>query len=242
MAYAFLGQSSASSSGDNSRVDVSAVDTSGANLIVAVVSDFQSSAATTLTDSKGNTWSPLTQQVTVGGARVRIIYTAPSSVGSGHTFAAAGAGSNYPSMEVMWFSGAHTTPFDVENGAQVNNTVGQPGSVSPSEDNELLIVGEGHSTSGTLLIGSSFTGLVQRDFTGGANFGSAMAYKIQTTAGAENPQWTSVSGTVQISAAVIATFKSGSGGGGGGSAPAVSVSFKHRNPSRPRPYAPGTGR
>ena len=42
-------------------VTTDAIDTTGANLLIVLVDDFQTDASV-LTDSKGNTWTPLTAQ------------------------------------------------------------------------------------------------------------------------------------------------------------------------------------
>jgi hypothetical protein len=230
MAYTFLNHAEASSAGDNSRVDITDVDTSGANLIVAHVADFASSAATTFSDSLGNTWNVLTEQTQAGGTRSRIIYSVPSSVGSGHDFAAVGAGSNYPSMEVLWFSGGHATPFaggnGVENGAASGGaSTLQPGSITPPFDDELVFAGCGFGASATITINLGFSTVYQQDFAGGAAFGSAAAYLIQTTAAAVNPTFTASSGT-PLQTAAIASFRAGAAAAGGASTPVPVSRFR----------------
>ncbi len=133
-------------------------------------------------------------------------YAKNAIVGSGHTFTYSGT-ALYGAIAVIAFSSSDiSSPFDVENGANdAVITVLQTGNITPSENNELLISGIGVSNATTLAIDSSFSIESQEPAASGQNFGLGIAYKIQTSLGSENPQW-SWSGT-DIAAAVIASFK-----------------------------------
>jgi hypothetical protein len=115
---------------------------------------------------------------------------------------------SYPAIAVAAFSGSHAAPFDQEN---QNNGVAatiQPGSITPAQDNELIISGftpEG-AMGGPASINEGMTIADQIDATGGSNVGIAIAYKTQTTAAAINPTWT-VFASALTCAAVIASFK-----------------------------------
>ena len=122
-----------------------------------------------------------------------------------------------PSLAVKAFSGVQATPFDQENGATLTSagTSHQPGSVTPSEANELVVTGIGFASEATesnVTIDSSFlpgTMVIDVDWsqvTDGDHFGSALAYKIQSSASAENPTWTWTGSNRAVAA--IATFKS----------------------------------
>lgn len=206
MAIALVANVGAGSATSN-NVTTGSIDTTGADLIVIVVSAY--GGAPTLSDSKGNTW---TARTSYGPIHVcKIYYCASPTVGSGHTFTLTSS-TLYPTVNVAAFSGTHATPYDVENGyAEVGapSTTGQPGSVTPSEDNEVLITGTTHAST-VSSIGSSFTITDNIAYGAGTNIGGAMAYKIQTSAGAENPTWTY--GSAQYFTASIATFKAGGGG------------------------------
>lgn len=178
-----------------SPIATGVLNTSTATLLVVVSSNFTGSA--TITDSKSNTWTDLSEYTAANGNKVKISYVVNPTVGSGHTFTATG---NLPGLCAMAFSGVKTSsPFDQANGAVTVGGTLQPGSVTPSENGELLITGVSNDTSATAAINSSFTGLVQVDTI-------AMAYKVQTTAGAENPTWSNLGGGSSVAAA-IATFK-----------------------------------
>lgn len=189
----------------------SSIDTTGATLLVAHVSSFAVTAEPTLTDSKGNTWIGLTAQVEGGTSRSRLFYAANPSVGTGHTFTLTDPGGNiFAGLEVQAWSGASITlPFDVENGGtQSSGTSLATGSVTPSVNNELVVTGAHiHTTgSGTISIDSGFS-ISDQDQGGAvpARFASAMAYLVQSTAGAVNPSWSW--STTTSAAATIATFK-----------------------------------
>jgi hypothetical protein len=202
-----IGHGEGQAGGNNATCTTAPFSTIGASLVYFVVSDFQSSAKTTLTNNHGDTIIEGTEQSTVGGARVRLCWIINPTSDANYTVTATGAGSNYPSICAESRGGGNVAPFDQQNGAQINNTFGSPGSVTPTENNELVVTVEGHSAAGSLSVDSGFGSLRQQDFVGGTSFGSAMASLVQTTAGAVNPVWTTT--TSQISAAAIGTFKEG---------------------------------
>lgn len=208
MAYSLISHVAANSPFSADTVTSSGVDTTGANLLVAMTSGYLGNP--TLTDSYGNTWTALTAVSNGSGASVRLLYCANPSVGSGHTFTAAKSG-GYPAVAVQAWSGSAASPFDQENGAVSSGTSSQAtGSVTPSEDNELLVTGATASTSGfnisSVDSGFTTTDIIQPGFgDSSATYGMALAYLVQTTAASKNPTWT-YSGTHNPTA-VVATFK-----------------------------------
>lgn len=187
------------------------IDTTGASLLVVALGYFYPANPVTLTDNKGNTWIALTRREGDSGRASRIYYAINPVVGSGHTFTTAGL-STYVGLIALAVSVADTTsPFDVENGASGSSgTSLAAGSVSPSENGELLVTAltlEDGMTS--VAVDNSFAIQAQIPSVGGVNLGCALATKIQTSAMGENPAW-SWSGSFQ-SEASIATFKAGSG-------------------------------
>lgn len=190
----------------------SSVDSTGASLLVVVVSSYDLSSEPTLTDSKGNTWTGLTAQGPGGSnQRVRIFYAANPTVGSSHTFTLSGS-TTYSSVSALAFSGAKTaSPFDQQNGATGGSTSLATGSVTPSEDGELVVAGIAlDSAPSSLTIDSGFSTPAVVYFLGGSSYGVGSAYKIQTTAAAVNPTWSWTGSSGQ--AAAIATFKVAAGG------------------------------
>lgn len=191
-----------------SNPSTSAIDTTGANLLIAIVHYRAASGGGTIADSKGNSWTGLTPRENSTNAGIRIYYATNSpTVGSGHTLTLTG---DFATIELLAFSGAHATaPFDVENGAAADSSGAsiQPGSVAPSEDGSVIVVGltEGNDPGGGgPSINSGFSTPVYTVFSSPSR-GGAASYLIQTTAAAVNPTWT-VSGVLEY-ATEIAVFK-----------------------------------
>lgn len=180
-----------------------AIDTTGADFLILGMA-CNHGYNTTPTDSKSNSWTQLTSY-TQTNVRVRLWYSIPSSVGTGHTFTCSGALIGH--FLVGAFSGvAQTTPADQQNGS--NGFAGslQPGSITPTEDNELIWTHYGINAAGVpISIDSGFTEIAEADFVAGESYGGAWAYKIQTTAAAVNPTWTRTGTNGQ--AATQASFK-----------------------------------
>ncbi len=203
----------ASTGQNNGTGTTSAIDTTGADFLVALLTTVNNP---TPTDSKSNTgWTGKTVQTGAFAGAIRIWWCVPTSVGSGHTLSVPGG--NTPGLFFYAFSGGSATPSDQENGTSTpaQPTV-QPGSITPSEDGCLVMVGCGVFSTAVATIASPYTtpsglGLAG---AGGSSWGGTFAYNIQTTATATNPVCTS--GNTDSIVAVIASFKSAGGGGGGG--------------------------
>jgi hypothetical protein len=186
------------------------VDTTGANFIVMNLAGVSPG---TPSDNKSNSPTCLTAQIK-GGVTNRLCYFPNPTVGSGHTFT---LGGTVTSLVVAAFSGVKTSsPFDQENGDNVCSANCATFSITPSEDNELVVAGLTHETVGSASIDASMTILDQIPLSGGVNYGGALAYIVQTSAGAISPTWTIAS----ADAATIASFKS-SGASAPSSVPAL---------------------
>lgn len=182
-----------------------AINTTGADLVVVEVSWYTGTTASpTLSDSKSNTWTGLTQQTNNSRAS-RLFYCAGATVGTGHTFTLAGS-VLFGVISAVAVSGAHAAPFASENGVSVGfANSGQPGSVTPPEDGCLVVTGLTleHASSATGVDGgftAAFTEL------GSDNIGGGLAWLVQATAAAVNPTW-SWSGGGSSFASTIAAFK-----------------------------------
>jgi len=208
MAYAKIpGGSVGAGSTTGNNVTTGAIDTTGADLIVLLVVTYDGWGTQLATDSKSNVYTQRTSyQSTDMIIQVQEKY-APT-VGSGHTFTVTTT-SGFPSIIAIAFSGAKSSPFDQINGAVVVSDVQRStGSVTPTEDNELLVAGLA-ITPGTitnLTIDSGFTKDVEIAHVSGQHFGLNLAYLIQGSAAAVNPLWAWT--TSREAAATIATFKS----------------------------------
>lgn len=185
------------------------MDTTGADLIVVLLS-FLNSGACFLSDSQGNTYFHL--QPAVQGLNTGLYFCVSPATSASHTFTATSTGTNYPTIAAIAFSGAAAIPFDKQNGDSSGSASSlASGSVTPSEDNELLVTGAGHA-------GGSFTGvsspfmLEQSVGTAANNYAAGIGYEIQTTATARSATWTdAVTAQMQV---VIASFKAAAIGGG----------------------------
>ncbi len=186
MAIAFVGNIEAGST-NGSPITTGALDTTGANFIVAILTAFTTGC--TLSDNKGNTWTALTRRGNGQDNNSRIWYCYNATVGTGVKT---------------------TDPFDVENGADILTSPSAVGSITPSEDNELIIAGIGTNnvTSGSISVDSGMSVNYKYSVPGGS-FAGALAYKIQTTLASINPTFT-WSGSQ--AGGVIASFKAGAGG------------------------------
>lgn len=205
MAYALVTNTIATG-GANSET-TSGINTTGASLIVVGVTSWEGSTIGAVTDSRSNTWNALTAQAVAGDPRTQLFYSINPTVGAAHTFTYT-ATDYVGAITVAAFSGADlSAPFDQENGASSESMSSlQTGSITPTENNELVVTATNHNqASGTFTINSSMT-ITNQTPAAGANYGTALAYIIQTTAAAINPTWTFGGGS-QNSAVVIASFK-----------------------------------
>jgi len=213
-----------------------AIDTTvnSVNLIVIVLSWFSGvTTGVTPTDSKNNTWTPLTRKASLAGTvSTQVFYCYGPTTDANHTFSMAGT-QVYPSIYAAAFSGSTTSPADQESagGTVTAGTTVSTGSATPSQNNELLIaavVTDGGSGITVDNATSGFTVLDTQDPTGSAE-GGALAYLIQTTAAAKNPVYTWT--TNANAAAIQETFKDPTSGG---SAPKfrARIVVDHRNSNR----------
>ena len=192
------------------------LDSTGADLLVAVFAgqtgDLGVGAMGINTlDSKGNTWvTAITANWNLGTYVVICYCPNPASVGAGHTFSFYHGTVNWPSCEFSCWSGSLlTSPLDSQSSS--NSSAGssvQPGTITPSAANELVISGvscQGDSSAPTV---SGMSLLDAQGNQGTYCWAGGLAYQIQTTAAAVNPTWSAAPGLV---AASIAFKAAGSG-------------------------------
>lgn len=189
----------------------SALDTTGATLLVLCMGYYGGSGGSVApTDSKGNTWVSLGDQgvAAVPGAGA-VYYAINPIVGTGHTFTNT---SSQATIAIMAFNGIPTTsPFDQTNGNFTGGVSAQPGSITPTANGELIILGGGYTPGTNFSINSGFTTVDNAPAVFGVNQGGFSAYFVQTTAAGINPTVTSTDSNNGISV-TIASFKSSGGG------------------------------
>ncbi len=202
-----IGTAVAASSADNHSVVTGAINTTGADLIVAVVGEYSANAAAVVTDSKSNVWTALTSYQTSNQGKITIWYSHPTGVGSGHTFTVTDAASTLPAIAVSaWSGSAPTNVVDKQSGntSPSGQTV-SPGAIVPSYPNALVITGltAALDGGGTPTVDSGFM-LLANTLTSATAVSAAIAYTItsQTTS---NPIWTNPTGS--STAAAIASFQ-----------------------------------
>lgn len=188
------------------------ISTAGANLIVVAAAWYSGvTADVTVTDNKGNGSPTAMTKIANSTATCRMFRWEAPIVGTDHQFTVAGV-ITAPSFAVTAWSGAAASPFDQEN----TNGSGVPyttGSITPSEDNELLIaaIAWENGATDTASINGGFAISDQSPYVPGTSDGAAQANLIQTSAAAANPTWTLA--TSDTAARAIASFKAAASGG-----------------------------
>lgn len=209
-------------SANSNDVTTGTINSTGATLLVLLVSDYNGGGAVVAGDisetgATANTWAPLTNQLSGGGLGLnfKIFYVNNPNTNASHTFKVTKTG-GYPVIHVYAFAGTDTTTaFDSQEAGSgtAGATTIKPGSVTPSGNGFLLITGFADNTTLTATIDSSFNTPTRTNSGGGTNVGIATSYYIQPTAGAVDLTWTSSASTEMASR--VAVFKAGAGGGGG---------------------------
>lgn len=219
MAYALLAHTI--KEGSATTVTTTALDTTGATLIVLVCGFNQnatppSNGSFSLTDSQGNMWSagfnPNIGKTQNNTRTTMIAWRANPATNASHTFTLTGVGSFDPTVAVLAFSGAVGFPEKLVGAIGATVTSLSPGSITPSQNNELLIAGLCLPSTSTATIDASFSITDQTGGTTGQFV--AAAYLIQTTAGAATPTWSfaSNSGAASLMAFRLAASSGASGG------------------------------
>lgn len=194
------------------------IDTTGANLITISLGWYSGVTANpTVSDINGNLYTPCTKISDSTPFSEQLFYVYAPTVGPGHTFAVSGS-IIAAAMLVSAWSGAASSPLDQQSQGSHSGTSGtvQPGSITPSQNDELLITGLMVGNPGGVEVVSINGGFSITDtvaFSGSVNEGGSMAYLVQTTATAANPTWDdgNPGGSTLGLLAAIASFKSGGG-------------------------------
>ncbi len=194
----------AAGSTNGTSVTTSSIDTSTANLIIISISS--TSGTNVPTDSKGNTWT-LIRTDTASTLRCKMFYCVNPTVGTGHTFST--GSSTFPTICVLAVNNANATPLDQQNGNTTLSNVNSlaSNSVTPGQNMEIIVtaIGTGNAYA-TISINSGFIISDSVSLVGSQHVTGGLAYKIQSTAGAENPTWSWT--TLATTAAIgIVTFK-----------------------------------
>jgi len=179
-----------------------AINTTGADLLVAVIA--QGSSPVTITDSAANTW---VTAVSLGNETIS--YVGSPTTSATHTFSLTNP--NGSAIAVLAYSGSRASPLDQTRIAAVTTGAftSQPGvGITPTANNELIINGGCFTRSiGSVSIDS---GLTVRQFLDGRGvfgfFGAVAADFVQPTAGLINPTMTTTLASQFTNYNAIASF------------------------------------
>lgn len=188
-AYTLIGHALAQST-DGNGLTSSAIDMTGADLIVVAETHITGNT-TTISDSQSNSYT-CTTPYTSPNMEVRFCYVQGPSISASQTVTST-CTVCFPSFVVEAWKYSAASPLDQLNGTDSLTTGGQDGqfgSITPTQDNELIVAVVGNNrTESYSAIDSGFTIRDQAQIAAGAAYGIAMADKVQTTASAINPTW-----------------------------------------------------
>lgn len=194
--------------GQNGGTSATSFSSASADTIFLTVASNNTNALT-VSDSKGNTWTLIRSQDNGFGIMNYLYRTdTPAVVGSSHTFTVTGT-STFASISITCFAGGATSSIDDQEnsaGTIFSQTI-QPGSITPSEANTLIITGITATDDNRepTTINSSFTVATSRSAPSGLNVG--IAYLVQGSAAAVNPTWTLANGSATHLDTTIANFR-----------------------------------
>jgi hypothetical protein len=178
------------------------INTTGANLIVVLVSDiFSLPSPAVFSDTYSNTWHTLAAQNYSGEAYAQFYYAYNAIVGTGHNFTVA-SGGNRVNIAVAAFSGADNTSavFETGSDSSTGQIAGSPmtyPSVTPMFAGDVVIDGFSGQVSGSnsLSFNDGFTVVTNPDGLGSTSgWQGALAYLIVSNTSAEAPTASGISG------------------------------------------------
>jgi hypothetical protein len=210
MAIAYV-QSASVQNNSNPSAATGAIDTSGANFLVATITSNQGATGfTSFTDNKSNTnWQVAVDWTANGGDFIRIMYHENPAVGAGHTFTLTYSGSVFTVHCVAAYSGMATTSLLDKTATGTGNSTSllTTATATTTQADELLIgcgtVSDGANSSFTA--GASYNMRTQQGLAGSGTIGF-LEDRIVSATGAYTASATWGGGAGPWPAA-IATFK-----------------------------------
>jgi hypothetical protein len=203
---AVLGTRSAGSTGTS--VTTSALDTTGATLLIACSTNFDTEF--TLTDSASNTWTVIAYDNSDSRSR-KLWYCASPTTSASHTFTSTCSYGTGPTLNVLAASGTTASPLD-QTGASTTSSATSlaTSSITPSANGALIFgftLTRNNTNDDTVNRGTLF-GVKQ--VSGGPSYSSYAAYEIQSTAAATSFTF---SGDNVVRYSRIVSFLAATGGG-----------------------------
>jgi hypothetical protein len=196
MAIALVASTSKAAPGGFS-VTTDPIDTTGATLIIIHRVDW--GGASSVSDSKGNPWSGGLGANTSSFMTEEVIYLLNPTVGTNHTFTLA---NSRCAISVAAYSGVLSYDGNKNDDGTVSGTSFATGSVTPSQNNCLVIAAAGFGddgagpSAGTVGVSGGSLAIIQNvNAVAGVNQGNTFAHWIQTTATAVDAtfSWTTTS-------------------------------------------------
>jgi len=192
-AWTLIGTATIIGDGTTTAQTSSAIDTTGANLIVAWIAgaDFA-----TLTDNKGNSFTDLTDPS--GSPRGGFKYRISPTVGTGHTFTGA---SGVPVIIQAWKKNSGTPVADVDTGGVSGGGAGWVSganiampSITPTSTADLMLTAmlwDVGSDPSLATVGSSYTAgsAIHSPGNGSGIINMSVYYKVKSDNAAEAPVW-----------------------------------------------------
>jgi hypothetical protein len=189
--------------------------TTGASFIAIQISEYDGVTFGTLTDNKSNTWTQLRVDKVSATVANYTYYCSPCTVGTGHTFTYTKTGSFSVINVIAVGNTVTSSPIDQQSGTfNAAATSIQPGSITPTQNGEIIIATIATSnTGGAVAINSGFVITDGIAFNAGVNQGATMAYLIQGAGTAVNPTF-SWNSSAPVAVTQFSVKASGSNGGG----------------------------
>lgn len=175
----------------------SAIDCTGANLIVRMVPYYTGGTFTSVSDSSSNSWTPLIGQPGSSGSNgFEVYYVTSPTVSASQTFTVTGTGIFSTDIVECWIDASGTPTFDTgytNNGATTITSGIHAGqfSYTPTTTNVLVLTGIGSITTVgiTYTPDSGFT-VTDQAAPSAVHVGGALAYLIETSIVVADPIWT----------------------------------------------------
>lgn len=186
-----------------------ALNCTGSDLIVVFIGTYKDWYATSMTDSNSNTYTACTRYA--GSAQAGQFYYCRNPTGtlSALTFTITGVSGNinlYSYFGIMAFSGGATSTLDQQAGTGADTTAPlQPGSITPTQNNALVVSGIFNYNVGAAPTCSDMTAAYGVAKSGSIGMGGS-GYVVQGTAAAINPTWVSSGAPGSDNAVVQASF------------------------------------
>lgn len=184
-----------------------AVDCTASTLIVVFIGTYKDWYPTAVVDSNSNNYTACTQYPGSSQAGQFWYFRNPTGSLGALTFTVTGVSGNinlYSYFGVMAFSGGATSTLDQQSGALDSTDPLQPGSITPSQPNALVVMGIFNYAAGAspTTTGGTYYGVAK---SGTIGMGGT-AWVVQSSATAINNTWVSSGAAGGENAVVIASF------------------------------------